>query len=166
VLAAEKFVAEDPFLVLNSDNYYPAAVLQQLMGQPAPALPAFEPRALSEQGNVPPERIAKYALLEIAADGRLLHIWEKPDAGTIARLGEAAPVSMNVWLLSPRIIQACREVELSPRGEYELPLAMQQAVSAGVHVQTFPVSAAVLDLSQRADIGTVLPYLEGLEVRP
>lgn len=166
VLAAEQFIGSDAFLVLNSDNYYPAEVLRQLLAQPAPALPAFEPRALSEQGNVPPERIARYALLEIAGDGRLLRIWEKPDTETIRRLGAGAPVSMNVWLLNPRILQACREVERSPRGEYELPLAMQHAVAEGVRVQTFPAQAAVLDLSQRADIGTVLPYLEGIEVRP
>jgi glucose-1-phosphate thymidylyltransferase len=166
VLAAEQFIGGDAFLVLNADNYYPAEVLRQLRAQPAPALPAFEPRALSERGNIPPERIAKYALLEIAADGRLLQIWEKPDAETIRRLGAAAPVSMNVWLLNPRILQACREVELSPRGEYELPLAMQHAVTEGVRVQTFPARAAVLDLSQRADIETVLPYLEGIEIRP
>jgi glucose-1-phosphate thymidylyltransferase len=166
VLAAEAFIASDPFLVLNSDNYYPASVLRQLVRQPPPALPAFEPGPLSEQGNIPPERIAKYALLEIAPDGRLLRIWEKPDDVTIARLGPAAAVSMNVWLLDPRILQACRTVGLSPRGEYELPLAMQKAVADGVRVQAFPVHAPVLDLSQRADIGTVRRYLEGLEVRP
>lgn len=166
VLAAEEFVGSDPFLVLNSDNYYPVSVLAELMRQPAPALPAFEPRALSEQGNVPPERIAKYALLEIAPDGRLRHIREKPDAATIARLGADAPVSMNVWLLTSRILQACRDVPLSPRGEYELPVAMEQAVQEGVRVQTFPVRAAVLDLSQRADIESVWRYLAKLDVRP
>ena len=166
VLAAAEFIAGEPFLVLNSDNYYPASVLAELRRQPAPALPAFEPRALSEEGNIPPERIAKYALLEIAPDGRLQHIWEKPDAATIARLGAGALVSMNVWLLSPRILQACREVPLSARGEYELPVAMELAVAQGVRVQTFPVRAAVLDLSQRADIDTIRTYLEGLEARP
>ncbi|NJD10854.1 MAG: nucleotidyltransferase family protein [Gemmatimonadetes bacterium] len=166
VLAAEAFVAGDAFLVLNSDNFYPAPVLAELLRQTAPALPAFEPLALSELGNIPPERIAKYALLEIAPDGRLEHIWEKPDAATIARLGRDAPVSMNVWLLTPRILQACREVPLSPRGEYELPVAMEKAVREGVPVRTFPVRAAVLDLSQRADIGTVWQYLERLPARP
>jgi len=165
VLAAERFIAGEPFLVLNSDNYYPVAVLQQLLRQPAPALPAFEPRPLWEEGNIPAERIAKFALLEIAGDGRLLHIWEKPDAATIERLGADAPVSMNVWLLTPRILQACRDVPISTRGEYELPQAMQLAVSEGVGVQTWPVAAPVLDLSQRSDISTVWRYLQGIEPR-
>jgi len=166
VLAAEEFIAGEPFLVLNSDNYYPAPVLAELLRQSPPALPAFEPRALSERGNIPRERIAKYALLEIAADGRLQHIREKPDAATLARLGENAPVSMNVWLLTPRILEACRTVPRSARGEYELPVAMEKAITEGVRVHTFPVSAAVLDLSQRADIGTLPKYLEGLAARP
>ena len=84
----------------------------------------------------------------------------------IERLGPAAPVSMNVWLLTPRILQACREVPISPRGEYELPVAVQLAVAEGVRVQTWPVQAPVLDLSQRADIATVWRFLEGVVPRP
>jgi glucose-1-phosphate thymidylyltransferase len=166
VLAAAQFVGSDSFLALNSDNYYPAEVLRELRAQPAPALPAFAPGPLSTRGNIPATRIMKFALLEIGADGRLIRLYEKPTPGNVARLGDAAPVSMNVWLLDERMLQACREVPHSPRGEYELPLAVQYAIDAWhVHVHTFPVAAAVLDLSERADVAAVQARLRDVPVR-
>jgi glucose-1-phosphate thymidylyltransferase len=165
LLAAETFIAGDAFLVLNADNYYPIDILAGLRRQPAPALPAFERAALSAGGNIPPERIARYALLEIAPDGRLIRIHEKPDEATERRLGGEARVSMNLWLLTPGILHACRAVPLSPRGEYELPLAVQHAVDAGAHIHAWPVAASVLDLSQRADVDAVKARLENIDVQ-
>lgn len=166
VLAAAPFVGDDAFLALNSDNYYPADVLRELRAQPAPALPAFAPGPLATLGNIPAERIMNFALLEIGTDGRLIRLYEKPTPGNVARLGQDAPVSMNLWLLDERMLQACREVPHSTRGEYELPLAVQYAIDAWhVHVHTFPVSAAVLDLSRRADIAAVQARLRDVPVR-
>lgn len=164
LLAAAKFIADDPFLVLNADNYYPATVLAGLREQQPPALPAFDPEALLRESNIPAERIARYALLEIGDDGRLLRIHEKPNAETLARLGTDAPVSMNVWLLTPEILHACRTVPLSPRGEYELPLAVQQAIDDGAYVRAWPIAAGVLDLSQRGDIADVKERLRNVKV--
>lgn len=162
VVAAEAFTAGDPFLVLNADNYYPPDVLAALWRQPPPALPAFDRQALLAGGNITADRIAKFALLEVAPDGRLLHIWEKPDAATLARLSPTAPVSMNVWWLDARMVQACREVPRSSRGEYELPRAVEHAVQQGVHVHTWPVRAPVLDLTERGDIVGLIEHLARL----
>ena len=38
--AAEAFAGRDPFLVLNSDNLYPASVLRSLVELDGPGLPA------------------------------------------------------------------------------------------------------------------------------
>jgi len=163
VLAAEMLVAQSPFVVLDGNNYYPASVLGQLRRMEAPALPAFSARALVA-GGVPADRIASYATLDIAEDGSLRGIREKPpeDAAGIPR----ARLSMNLWLFDKTIFQACREVPQSRRGEHELPEAVQWAVSRhGVRYQTFPVSAPVLDLSQRADVAAVSAALAGVEVR-
>jgi glucose-1-phosphate thymidylyltransferase len=167
LLAAETFIGAEPFLALNADNYYPAEVLAALSRQPAPALPAFAPAALREQGNIPVERIASFALLELAADGRVRRIHEKPDAETLARLGPDAPVSMNVWLLTPDVLRACREVPRSAGGEFVLPVAVQYGIDhLGLHVHAFPVQAGVLDLSQRADVAAVAHRLAGLVPSP
>jgi glucose-1-phosphate thymidylyltransferase len=165
ILAAERFVAGESFLALNSDTYYPVSVLTELRRQPPPALPVFDRETLIRDGGIPRERIVRYALLEIADDGTLQRIVEKPDPDE-ARALEAAPVSMNCWHFSPAIFDACRRVAPSPRGELELPLAVQLAIDEmGARFTTFPAGAAVLDLSQRDDIVAVAKRLEHVEVR-
>ena len=166
VLAAADFIGGDAFVVLNSDNYYPVEVLQQLRMQSEPALPAFDREVLVRDGNIPAERIARYALLDVDTDGYLRRIVEKPDEATARALGVSAPVSMNMWLLTPEFLEACRRVKPSARGELELPNAVQVAIDElGVRVRAVPVRAAVLDLSQRGDIPAVAERLRGMPVR-
>jgi glucose-1-phosphate thymidylyltransferase len=166
VLAAAGFIASDAFLVLNADNYYPAEVLRTLRAQHEAALPAFERETLIGESNIPRERIAKYALLDVGTDGYLRRIVEKPDEATLRTFGPNAAVSMNVWLLTPAIFEACRQVPPSARGEVELPNAVQWAIEhLGMRIRAVPVRAGVLDLSQRGDIPEVAARLRGLAVR-
>lgn len=165
VLSAAEFIGDDAFIVMNSDNYYPDDVLAELRRQPAPALPAFSRLGLIRDGQIPTERIASYALLEIAPDGTLVRIVEKPSAEAARALVDSR-VSMNCWLLTPAIFEACRRVPPSPRGELELPLAAQFAIDElGMRFTTFRTDAPVLDLSLRADIPAVVRRLEMVEVR-
>jgi hypothetical protein len=53
---------------------------------------------------------------------------------------------------------------LSPRGELELPLAMQALVDSGVRVRVFTSDEPVLDLSSRSDIVALASRLRGREV--
>jgi glucose-1-phosphate thymidylyltransferase len=165
LLSAEAFAGGESFLVFNSDNYYPATLLADLRRQQAPALPVFDRESLIRDAGIPRERILRYALLEIASDGYLLRIVEKPDAET-ARAMSGAPVSMNCWHFSPMIFEACRRVKPSARGELELPLAVQLAIDElGARFTTFRSNAPVLDLSHREDIAHVASRLSSLEVR-
>jgi dTDP-glucose pyrophosphorylase len=164
VLAARDFVGDDAFLVANSDNYYPASVVGELRQQVAPALPAFSRAGLLRDGQIPAERIAKYALLDIDADGTLRRIVEKPSDQEAAARTDAA-VSMNCWLFDARIFEACTQVPRSARGEHELPLAVQFAIEhLGMRVHSFAADAPVLDLSQRDDIPSVAARLRGTPV--
>lgn len=164
VLAARDFVGDDDFLVVNSDNYYPTNVIAELRRPPAPALPAFSRSGLVRDGQIPPERIAKYALLDIDAGGILRRIVEKPSDVEAASLGHAA-VSMNCWLFDAQIFEACRRVPVSKRGEYELPVAVQFAVDhLDMRFRTFHADTPVLDLSQRGDIASVASRLRGTRV--
>jgi dTDP-glucose pyrophosphorylase len=166
LLCAEKFAAGEIFLALNSDNLYPIAAIKALRELNAPGLPAFELEALVRMSNISRDRVASYALIEIGADGFLNRIVEKPDAATIASWPSPVFVSVNLWSFGPAIFEACRRVAPSPRGELELPLAVQFAVSTlGERLRVLPFHDGILDLSSRADISTVAEHLKGIEVR-
>ncbi len=164
VLAVKDFAGDDDFIVANADNYYPAPVMAELRRPPAPALPAFSRAGLLRDGQIPPERIARYALLDIDHDGVLRRIVEKPTEREAAAMGDAR-VSINCWLFNAGIFEACRRVPLSSRGEHELPLAVQFAIDhLGMRFRVFDTDAPVLDLSQRDDIASVATRLRGTPV--
>ncbi|HEX6210894.1 MAG TPA: sugar phosphate nucleotidyltransferase [Methylomirabilota bacterium] len=164
VLAAEAWVGGEPFLRVNSDNYYPVAALEALAALDGPGLVAFTRQGLVRDGRISPERIARFAVLDVA-DGRLRRIVEKPDEADVRRLGDDILVSMNAWRLDGRIFDACRRVPLSPRGELELPSAVQRLVEEGVTFHAVRFEGGVLDLSSRGDIAPVAAALAGVQVR-
>lgn len=156
VAAAESFVSDDElFLVVNSDNLYPAESLRRLREANRPAMLAFEREALIEHSNIPADRIAKFATVEIDQAGLLKCIVEKPE-----QVGADSYVSMNAWLFSPTIFAACRSIEPSERGEYEITAAIQYAIDKlGEEFTAVKSSEGVLDLSSRADIESVSKFL-------
>jgi dTDP-glucose pyrophosphorylase len=166
VQSAQSYTGRDPFLVLNSDNLYPAAVLRALIDLDGPGLPAYEIDSLVDESGFPRERVVGFAAIEVDDRGRLTRIVEKPGHAYYDAAGSRALISMNVWRFDERIFDACRDVPLSVRGEYELPEAVGLAVSRGVEFQTFRASGAVLDLSRRSDVALVNARLAGVEPRP
>jgi glucose-1-phosphate thymidylyltransferase len=165
LLAAERWTEGEPFVALNSDNDYPAAALRALAALEMPGVIAFDRQGLLSTGQIPPERIAAYALLDLR-DGRLVRIVEKPDAATLSAMGPGARVSMNCWRFDTRVFGACRRVPVSPRGELELPQAVQLALREGLfEVAAVLSNEPVLDLSSRSDVGSVTRLLSGRDVR-
>ncbi len=159
VAAAESFVGDDElFLVVNSDNLYPANCLSLLRNANRPAMLAFERTSLIEHSNIPEERIAKFAVVAIDKDGNLLSIQEKPE-----HVQPNAFVSMNAWLFSNKIFDACRAIQPSERGEYELTTAVQYAIdNFGEVIAAIKTREGVLDLSSRSDIESVGRFLNYL----
>ncbi len=167
VLAAHGVVDRAPFLVLNSDNYYPVASYDALCALGGAGLVAYEGEALVREGNIDRERVMAYALLDIDDAGFLQHIVEKPPADHPLVHRAERWVSMNLWSFTPRIFDACRQVKPSVRGELEL----QDAVMIAAHELGEPfrvvyAHAGVLDLSRRADIATIADHLRGIVVAP
>jgi glucose-1-phosphate thymidylyltransferase len=164
VLAAEEFAGADEFVSINGDNYYPVEVLQALreLGQPGTVL--FEAEALVRESNIPPERVREYAYAVIDAEGFLADLVEKPDAETAAKMAGPKLVSMNCWRFSPGIFPVCREVPQSPRGEYELPLAVKLAIQRGLKFKSATCRVGVHDLSRRSDIAAVAQCLREVKV--
>lgn len=164
LLAASEFIGDDNCIVVNADNYYPPRVLASLVAAKPPALPAFDRAALLGGGQLTPERLASYALLDISGGGTLRDIVEKPDPAAMDAM-KNAPVSMNCWHFTADILGACRRMPASRRGEFELPLAVHYAIhQMGLRFSTFPVAAEVLDLTRRSDIAFVEQRLRGVRV--
>jgi glucose-1-phosphate thymidylyltransferase len=164
VLAAAEFAGDHEFLVINSDNYYPAEALGaiQNLGQPGTAL--FTAKALVRESNIPAERIRAFADCVVDQDGFLADIVEKPDSATAANLDREKLVSMNCWRFAPDIFAACRDVPLSPRSEYELPSAVKLAIQRGAKFKVAVSRTGVLDLSRRSDIAAVAARLKDVKV--
>jgi dTDP-glucose pyrophosphorylase len=165
VLAGETWADGAPFLALNADNLYPVKVLRDLAALDDPGLPVFDRDDLIASSNIPPERVQSFALLEVE-DGILTRIVEKPSDADMPAPGEPMLVSMNCWRFDERIFTACRDVEPSPRGELELPLAVGLAVRRGVRFRAVPARGPVLDLSRRADTAEVARRLRGVHLAP
>lgn len=165
VLAAESFVAGEDFLTINSDNYYPVSALRalRLLGEAGTAL--FEGNVLISAGGIPAERVFKFAVCEIDADGYLVRIIEKPSETSEASAAADALVSVNCWRFPAAIFEACRRTPVSRRGELELPDAVEKAMNdLGVRFRVVRCSDGVLDLSSRADVANVAQKLSSVTV--
>ncbi len=165
VLAAEEFAADEHFLLINSDNYYPVSALLALRKLSESGAVLFEREALLRESNIPPERIRSFAVCVVGADGYLQSIVEKPDEATLKAAASTSLVSMNCWRFSRSIFRACRAIPISSRGEFELPQAVQYSIQQlGERFRVVPCEEGVLDLSTRADIGVVAERLRDVDV--
>jgi len=159
VAAAETFVGADGFVVINSDNYYPVPALRAIRLLDGPGLVAFSARVMIDQAGVPVERVNLFPRVVSDRDGLLTRL-------TVSE-ADGAPdlVSMNCWRFGPAIFQACRSITPSPRGELELPDAVQYSIARlGQRYRIVQSQDPVLDLSSRADIQRVTSQLAGVTV--
>ena len=166
VVAAAKIAGDEAFLVLNADNYYPVAAYSALQQLTTAGVIAFDRDALVREGNIDAARVRSYAILGVSVDGRLVRIIEKPGDALDLSAPDARWVGMNLWRVTPALVDACRRVPLSTRGEYELPEAVALALTEGLEVKAIAMEAGVLDLSQRSDIAQVTARLRGVEAHP
>lgn len=165
VAAAEKFADGDPILVINSDNYYPMESLVGLRELTEPGLAGFDRKSMLA-GNIPAERVTNFAVIKTDEQNYMTQIIEKPDDQTLAQLPEPVLLSMNCWRFGPEIFTACKNISPSPRGELELPDAVQYTIDTlKKRYKTVTVKAPVLDLSQRSDIDSVVTTLKGSPVQ-
>jgi dTDP-glucose pyrophosphorylase len=166
VSAAGAVVGVRDFLVLNSDNFYPVEAFRALAALEGPGLVAFERDAMVRASNVPADRIGQFAIVRIGADDNMVDVVEKPDAATLAACGGEVYLSMNCWRFDASVLEACRRVQRSARGELELPAAVRLAQrEAGTRFRVVRMKAGVLDLSSRGDIASVADRLAGVRVR-
>lgn len=145
-------IPDDVFLVVNGDNLYPVAAIRTLLGMEGCALGAFSRASLERESGFTPSRVAAFAAIDVDGDGWLTRLHEKPP---VEALAPSMRVSVNLWRLDRAVAAACRDVAASPRGERELPDAVQLAVARGTRVRVVDVGGAVLDLTSAADVDVV-----------
>jgi glucose-1-phosphate thymidylyltransferase len=166
LMAAERFVEEDDFLTINSDNYYPTSALAALCELGGFGTVGFRRGALLSGGNILPDRMASFAVMRTDRDGRLTRIVEKPGPEELAASTDDDLISMNCWRFGPVIFEACRAIRPSSRGEYEIPDAVAYSINQLGHAYRIVNSdAPVLDLSSRRDVKAVAERLRDIEVR-
>jgi dTDP-glucose pyrophosphorylase len=166
VASAASWIGERPFVVLNADNLYGVAALKALHDADGPALPVYERDDLVRTSGIPHERVGSFALLEVTRDGYLTDIVEKPGIEAVDAAGPRALISMNCWRGDVSVLDACRDVPVSPRGEFELPAAIRLAISRGTRIQAIAATGPVLDLSRQEDVAFVVERLQHVEAHP
>ncbi|OKL48501.1 glucose-1-phosphate thymidylyltransferase [Boudabousia liubingyangii] len=162
VLAAEEFAGEDAFIVVNSDNYYSAGSLTKLAAAEGAAMLGYEREALISGSNIPEDRVAAFAIID--QDGnQLVDMLEKPAPEVLASRPNAR-ISMNAFRFTKPVFEACKNIDKSIRGEYELADSLRYLLSHGTPIEVVPVAEGVLDMSRRTDIAAVKDALSGIEV--
>ena len=165
VLAAASFAADDHFLVINSDNYYPLDALKKLHLLNTPGLAAFDREGMIADSNISADKLIQFAVVQTDAGDNLIGVIEKPDEQTLQTLPAPICLSMNCWRFGPAIFEGCREINPSPRGELELPDAVRYTIDVlGQQYKAVTIKAPVLDLSRREDIAAVAEKLKGSHV--
>lgn len=151
---------DEPFLMLNADNLYPAESVAALVALDGPGLVAYDAEGLVALGGIPTERVLQFALLDIAADGTLREIIEKPAPDHPLARAPQRWISMNLWRFDASIFDDCAAVRPSVRGELELADAVRAAIARGVRFRAVRQRTAVLDLSRRGDVAGVSARLK------
>lgn len=166
VASAAEWIGNRPFVVLNADNLYGVAALKALRTAKGPALPVYERDDLIRTSGIPADRVGAFALLQMTSDGALADIIEKPGSRAVDAAGPHALISMNCWRGDQSVLQACRDVPVSSRGEFELPAAIRLAITRGTRIQAIAARGPVLDLSRQEDVPFVVEQLRQVEVHP
>ena len=162
VLAAEAFASADRFLVINSDNYYPIEAYRGLRTMDGAGIAAFWRKTLVSDGNLRPERVAGFPVIEQDASGYATRLVEAADAALPPDAD--ALISMNCWMFTPRIFAACRAIPPSAGGELEIQAAVRLAMREGERFRVLALRAPVLDLTARGDVAYVTGRLAGARV--
>ena len=127
----------------------------------------FDRDRLVAESNIPEDRVLKFAIAKIDEDGYLDCIFEKPQEDTMRGLGFPLYVSMNCWIFSPSIFEACRRIQPSARGELELTDAVQYTIDVlKERLKALIFRTPVLDMSSRSDVAAVAERLRDLNPNP
>lgn len=91
--------------------------------------------------QVEPTETANYGVIEMNDEGNYRRIVEKPAPGS----APSNLINISKYILTKEVIDSCAHLPASPRGEYELPDAVNQFVARGGQVKVVPATGQYLD---------------------
>lgn len=167
VYSAKSFAGSDEFCLVNCDNVYDVEDLRNLREAESERCYTigYDKDSLARNGNIPRERIEKFAVMDVDESMNLQRIVEKPSAEMIANNPNLL-VSMNCFRFTSRIFEACSKIKPHPeRKEYELPSAVQYIIDKGLNeFKVINSKKSVLDLTGKSDIASVRKILAGRKI--
>jgi glucose-1-phosphate thymidylyltransferase len=161
LLSARDFAGSDPFVMCNCDNLYPREALFRLsaIADDRSYVVAFDRDALLRESNFGGERVSRFAVVVVDANGQLEDIVEKPDDPERYMCNGKLRVGMNLYRFTPEIFLACERIDPDPeRGELELTAAVL-LLARERQVQVLFSSGPVIDMTGRGDIGAAQELL-------
>jgi len=163
IYAARDFVGNDNFVVLNGDNLYSEHVLQKLRESNGDVCccPGYDQEGLIRKSKIDIRRVKKWAVMKTDENWFLKEIEENSEKRENYVVGKKIIISMNVFRFTPEIFVACKNINLSKKGEYEIASALQYGIDKlGMKVKVFYVNEGVFDLTSRTDIKIVREVLK------
>jgi glucose-1-phosphate thymidylyltransferase len=132
---------EGAFVLLNGDNVCAAnlsAVVDRHRATDADATLLVE--------TVTREEASRTGVVSFDADGRVTGLVEKPDDPP------STTVPRGFYAFSSRAFAACRAIDPSPTGEYELTAAVDHLLAAGGRVETVALDGWCVNVNTPADV--------------
>ena len=137
-LAADYLEDDESAVVLMGDDFMYNADGSSEVARLLAATPEGQCSLLAKE--VPGDDISRYGAI-VLEDGNFKEIIEKPKP-------EEAPshyANIGKYVLTKKVIQSCADVEISPRGEYELTDAVTNFAKNGGVVKVVPAVGEHLD---------------------
>ncbi|ELZ03359.1 UTP--glucose-1-phosphate uridylyltransferase AglF [Natrialba aegyptia] len=154
ILQVESLV-EDEFMLMLGDNVFRANLGDVVSRQ-------REDRAdaafLVEQ--VPYDEASRYGVLDTNEYGEIVEVVEKPDDPP------SNLVMTGFYTFTPAIFHACRLVQPSDRGEYELSDAIDLLIQSGQTIDAIRMEGWRVDVGYPADRDRAEAFLQGEAVPP
>ncbi len=140
--AVEQEVGDQPFVVQNGDSLYSKSVFESVM---------VDDGMNRVVGTHHPDP-QHYGVIEAGTDGLLVRIVEKPKEPM------CNVINLGIYLFQPEIFSAVKQVEKSPRGEYEVIDAIN-TLADEKKVKVEQLIGEWVDLGTPEDIHTVEKFL-------
>ncbi|MBW2995850.1 NTP transferase domain-containing protein [Candidatus Woesearchaeota archaeon] len=146
VIQAKDFCKDESFIVLGGDNLFSVEDLKAINNQD---------EFCYAIGKETPGDISRYGIFVVEGD-RLVKIEEKPE------IPPSNIVNIGLYKFTPEIWSALDQIELSPRGEYELTDAVNILAEKG-KVKALKLHNYWLDLGSKEDIPKIEEEIRKLE---